>query len=177
MGAKWLHSLRLSDAFAYADVWVYPAGAKPQIRSIPIGMPRIKRQHEECVFFLLRDPTEPPEGTGFFALRRSPENAQYVHCYAVSNHHVTQAAGACIIRVNTKSGGTRLIPTEPHDWCFSGEDDLSAYDVTDLIDDSDQISCVEERDFLSQSFMRKAELAIGDEAFMVGLFAQRNGGS
>jgi hypothetical protein len=135
-------------------------------------------------FFLFgRDPKTGdvvgPYGTGVFVHVPRPDRFHYLtHVYAVSCHHVAVADGASILRINTKSGGSRLIETEPHEWEFiGGGDDLAAVDVTDRFDaGSDEILFIRQALFVSKEFMRAEEIGIGEDGFMLGLFANHPGG-
>lgn len=136
-------------------------------------MPRIKPEHETCVFFLMNEQRDEVLGSGFIVGRTTPGPG--LHLYGVTNHHVFQRGGRKI-RINIKNGGTREIyPDE--EWEFSQNDDLAAVDLTDYLNDDDEYSYISERDFVSEEFIDKAKVAIGDEVFLIGMFSDNPGTS
>lgn len=153
---------------------------EPTHRRWYYGMPRIHPQLPDCVFFLFgRSPKtgeiEGPLGTGFLVSRHPPSKPGLNHLYAVTNWHVAVRLGASIIRLNTKTGETRLLDYDPSDWIFNADDDLAILDIHDDLRPSDAVSYISERDFLAGDKWSRSGLTIGDDAFMIGLFAAHHG--
>jgi hypothetical protein len=140
------------------------------------GMPRIKLEHEKCMFFLFNEERHEPAGTGFIVGRSTGPTAS-PHFYGVTNHHVAQGAGGRIIVLNTKAGHRRKILTEDCDWHWVFDDDLAIIDITNLISSDDDFSYISESEFTDRSFIEDTEIGIGDEVFLVGLFAPHAGKS
>jgi len=145
-------------------------------------MPRIHPQLQDCVFFLYRrspktGAIEGPFGTGFFISRSPLAFPGLNHLYAVTNWHVAIDSGASIMRVNCKNDTTRLLEYDPMDWHFDRGDDLAIVDVHDDLRKTDNISYINERQFLAGDFWTRAGITIGEDTFMIGLFANHHGGN
>ena len=144
-------------------------------------MPALNRTLEKCVFYLFREDPKTAEptrigGTGFFVARQSGALPYTYHVYAVSNRHVI--ADSSVLRVNTKTQSSRFIHSEPTDWVWSETDDLAVLDVTECLKFStetalwdDDISWVDERDFVPEPTQSSYGIRIGDNTIMLGLFA------
>lgn len=160
-----------------------PSG-KLGYRWTPIGMPRIPRKFERCVFFLygLNPETgvmEGPYATGFFVARVSKTLFGQYHVYAVSNRH-TVNPWSCP-RIYTRNDCNRLIDLDPAEWVVSKASDVAVSDVTDLVniefrdtDWGDSISWIDERRFLTKDEIQLHNIGIGDETIMVVLFANHH---
>jgi hypothetical protein len=70
-----------------------------------------------------------------------------------------------------------LLEYEPHEWQFlAGKDDIAAIDVTDKVNPDDHyVRAVDEGDFVTREFITEAELAAGEDAFMLGMFTGNPG--
>jgi hypothetical protein len=141
-------------------------------------MPRIHPQLADCVFFLFREnpetgKVEGPFGTGFLVSRPLKPRVHYL--YAVTNWHVAVQLGASIIRLNTKEGETRYLEYDPADWVFNADDDLAILDINDDLRATDAVSYISEWDFLAAELWSRSGLTIGDDTFMIGLFADHHG--
>lgn len=172
--------LRLEDA----DFEHHLARCRPQIgraskRWIPFGMPRLNSRFARCVFFLFaRDPKtgdlkNRPAGTGVLV---GFEGAHALHLYAVTAAHVAPQ-GASVIRINTVDGKSRTIELHPDDWMTptSGAD-VAAVDITEEIQpETDNISYIQPRLFVEKPFIEQVELGIGNDGFMLGLYANHPG--
>lgn len=103
------------------------------------------------------------------------------HIYAVTAYHVAVSGGASIIRLNTKTGEpvqfkSRPIEYEPHEWQFvSGGHDIAAIDITDSIEAGDWIRAARGVDFVTREFIKRVKLGLGEDGFMLGLFASHPG--
>ena len=144
-------------------------------------MPRLHPQLQDCVFFLFRrNPKtgkidEGPVGSGFLVSRTPTWEPRLNHLYAVTNWHVAVRLGASIIRLNGKDGTTRLLEYDPMDWVFNADDDLAILDVHNDLRPSDGVFFIKEWDFLAAEKWSTAGLTIGDDCFMIGLFADHHG--
>lgn len=154
---------------------------EPVHRWVYTGMPRLHPQLQDCVFFLYgRNPStgaiDGPLGSGFFVSRSPAAKPGLNHLYAVTNWHVAVRLGASIVRLNQKDGTTRFLDYEPSDWTFNADEDLAIIDVHDDLRPNDGISHINERQFLAGGVWSRSGLTIGDDAFMIGLFAGHHGG-
>lgn len=180
-----LWPVRFSDAnFERQFAWCRSPLEGRSLRWIPFGMPRLNPVFQNAVFFLFgRDENtgelrEQPEGTGVLVGYPQSRGLPYNrHIYAVTCQHVAATGGASVIRVNTRDGGSRLLEFEPQDWEFlPGADDLAATDVTDqLFPSKDEFSFVPDNLMASKEFMKSVEFGIGEDGFMLGLFADHPG--
>ena len=151
-------------------------------RWVPHGMPRLSPILSNAAFFIYRrDPKtgliEGPVGTGVLIGVPRKHGLGYLrHLYAVTAHHVAPKDGS-IIRVNTKDGESRLIELEPDQWQFEPKgDDVSAFDVTERVSvTTDEVSAIPANLLVSWEFIDEVELGIGEDGFMLGLFADLPG--
>jgi hypothetical protein len=56
-------------------------------------------------------------------------------------------------------------------------DDVSAVDLTDDLEDGDQIAVHKEEIFVTDDVIAEFEIAPGEDVFMIGLFVAHHGGS
>jgi hypothetical protein len=138
-------------------LWPSDIGA-PTHRQVPVGMPKLRREMADSVFYLYRrnpktGEIEGPCGTGSLVAKRSPVPLN-IDLYGVSNYHVTNDLGASIIRLNTKDGKSRLLEYDPSEWHFlTGGDDLSMVDLTDDVHpETDQIASHDEGTFITPRY-------------------------
>ena len=154
--------------------------AKSSLRWIPFGMPRLNPDLFNAVFFLFeRTPNgvEGPVATGVLLGAVGDQDARMIHVYAVSSKHAAPE-GASIIRVNTKDGKSREIELGPDEWQFiPGGADVSIVDVTDLFEDGDAVAFIPVNWHGTSKFIKDTSLRPGEEAFMLGLFADHDGGN
>ena len=122
-----------------------------------------------------------PGGTGFLVSRHSTALPRTWHMHAVTDRRVVQNCSC--IRVNTKAGGIRFVELEPTDWAWAARDDLAIADVTGELDldmetgpYSDELSCVDEMNFVSRDFHDAYNIGIGDQTIVLGLFVDHAGG-
>jgi hypothetical protein len=146
-------------------------------------MPRLNWVFERSVFFLYaHDPDDPdkyigPLGTGVL-IGIEGQGSWYIrHVYAVSCWHVVHQHGASIIRINTRDGASRYIEFDPIEWQFPPNgDDLAVVDVSDRFDrETDEISTLPYSMFATKKFIEQDEVGIGEDGFMLGLFADNPG--
>lgn len=145
-------------------------------------MPRLSPFVSRCVFFLYGVHPKTgewggPRGTGvIIGMPRNRGIPYLTHYYAVTCQHVLLEGGHDI-RLNTKDGKSRSIKIEPHEWQASeSRDDLIATDITDRISRyEDDISAVPDSLLVSKKFAQEVGLDIGEDGFMVGLFADLPG--
>jgi hypothetical protein len=197
-----------SDRWAFAEIgpehfgfqrervlWPSDIG-EPTHRWIPFGMPALRQEMSDCVFYLYRrNPKtgkveDKPVGTGTVIAHYSrryhrnrfmdppaTEPDVMVHYYGVTNWHLTNQAGASIIRVNVRNGTSRYLEYDPADWQFiPNTDDLSAIDLTDdLLLPTDQVAAYPEYLFVTEKVINKLKIRIGENALMVGMFRSHPG--
>lgn len=178
------YPLRFQDAaFEHRFAWCWSPLEGRSLRWIPFGMPRLNRTFKNMVFFLYgRSPESGeivgPLGTGSLIGVEAQTGTWYMnHFYAVTCWHVAIQNGASILRVNTKDGGSRYIELEPHDWQFiPGADDLCVADITERFNlQTDEISFLPLSLFVTKDFVTHEQLEIGEDGFMLGLFAEQPG--
>jgi hypothetical protein len=148
-------------------------------------MPRLNPNFQDTVFFLYRrnpqtGAIEGPRGSGVFVgmsgIGGKRVHRYMRHVYAISCWHVAVDDGSSILRVNTKDGASRFIECEPHEWEFiPGGNDLAAVDVTDRRTTKDEISCIPGSLFATEEFIAHDAVGIGEDGFMLGLFAEQPG--
>src|SRR5260370_14501405 len=176
--------IRFQDGnFACRLLWRWSRAEGIHRRWIPYGMPRLNRIFERSVFFLYG--TDPdtgkrrgPNGTGVLvSLPAESSKASWydAHFYAVTCQHLAPRGSSIII--NTIDDASRIIETEPDDWQWiPGHDDLAAIDLTERLDKlTDIISFIPGRLFVTKEFISEVELGIGEDGFMLGLFAHMHG--
>jgi hypothetical protein len=154
------------------------------LRWEPFGMPRLNPTFKRAVFFLYGTDPETgkrvgPNGTGVLIGVPAAKGSWYMtHFYALTCQHVAPF-GNSIIRINTKDGKSRFIDTHPDDWQWiPGHDDLAALDVTDRLDvERDNYSVVPSNLLVTKEFVARDEVEIGEDGFMLGLFADLPGKS
>jgi hypothetical protein len=150
-------------------------------------MPRFHPQLATTVFYLygrdLRGDMAGPWGTGVFVVKKPNRHGCPNHTYAVTAYHVAISSGASSIRVNVLENGgatlrTEFIEKDPSQWHFvPGGDDIAAIDVTE---DFRRISRtfirgVPTTDLITPEFINDAELSLGEDGFMLGLFSEQPG--
>jgi hypothetical protein len=168
---------------------------EPTHRWIPFGMPALRQEMSDCVFYLYRHNPKTgkiedrPVGTGTIIAHYSRMHQRnrfmdpaptepdiLVHYYGVTNWHLANQ-GASIIRINTKDGRSRYLKYAPDDWQFiPNTDDLSAIDLTDDLKlDTDQVAAYPEYLFVTERAIEKLEIKIGENALMVGMLRNHPG--
>ncbi len=162
------------------------ASRTPLGQWVAVGMARIAREIERCVFFLFGQNPQTgalvgPGATGFFVARQSDVLDRTFHVYAVSNRHAVQKYYS--IRINKSQDETRMIELDPAEWIWSDTDDLAAVDVTDFLSFDcetyafiDDITWVDESSFVTHAKIFYRDIGIGDQTVMLGLFADHSGG-
>lgn len=146
------------------------------------GMPEIPPNLDQCAFFLFAETDtglKGPLATGFFVVRFAQFSNFFVgHTYAVTNAHAAPA-GASVIRLTTDDGRSEYIHLQPDEWEFiAGGPDLAVADVTDEFEDPRLKSFsngIGEQLLLTKRFIEDARVNIGEDGFMLGLFANAPG--
>lgn len=177
-----MHEIGFQDAdFPHRFAWCTSRLEGRSLRWVPYGMPRLNSRFKHMAFFLYgRSPKTNrivgPIGTGFFIALQGKGGWYLRHHYAVTCYHVAITNGGSILRVNTKDGGHRFIEFEPHEWEFlPNGDDICAVDVSDRLTDQDEYSAIPETWVAWQDFIDQEEVDIGEDGFMLGLFADHAG--
>jgi hypothetical protein len=141
-------------------------------------MPRLNPTFARSVCFLYGTDPETgkkggPWGTGFvvgFPFARAE------HFYAVTCQH--NINGHCHdVRLNTRDGKSRFIRRHLDDWQHATNGyDISAVDITDDLSlKNDEVSYLPIGVFLTKDFRDAVELSIGEDGFILGLFANLSG--
>jgi hypothetical protein len=145
-------------------------------------MPRLNPVFARSVFFLFGTDTKTgkrigPLGTGVIVgLPREYRLPYLSHYYAVTCAHLL-TSHAHDIRLNLKDGSHRFIEKQPDEWQLSKTgDDLAAIDIADDISvAADDISALPTSLLLSREFAASVEIGLGEDGFMLGLFADHFG--
>jgi hypothetical protein len=132
-------------------------------------MPRIQQELVKSVFYLYRDNYSATAGldavgTGFIVA--IVENF-IPHYYGVSNKHVVCSRGGSIARLNSRDGRA-IFEFGPEDWeIHGGGDDIAAVPLA-LDPQQHEVSAIP-----FEILMRRGEaiVGVGDDVFMLGLFA------
>lgn len=174
--------IRFQDAdFQHCFAWCQSPLEGRSRRWIPFGMPRLNQNFLEAVFFVYG--TDPQ--TGIYGPRGSGVLVGYTHAfgigtyrhiYAVTCHHVVLGGGHDV-RINTKDGKTRTIEIELDEWQFIRfGPDIAAVDVTDrlLVEGQKAVVCAPDM-FMTREFIDEVEVGVGEDGFMLGLFADHPG--
>lgn len=147
---------------------------------VPVGMPQIPRLIETCSFFLFADTDKGRKGplaSGFFVGMRTGGDGlpDIHHTYAITNAHAAPD-GASVIRCTLANGSTKFLELAPHEWEFiAGGDDIAVVDVTDKFVPGEYHSAVGTNMMMTDQFMEDAHVGIGEDGFMIGLFADEPG--
>ena len=113
-----------------------------------------------------------PDGTGVIVSRESASLPGLRHLYAVTNHHISVRGNLSMVRLNTTDGKSRRLAFEPEEWTFLGNGhDIAVIDITDEVTQSDEISAIPETMFVTDEFISRVDLGLGEDVFMVGMFA------
>jgi hypothetical protein len=177
-----LYPLRIQDAdFEHRFAWRSSPLEGRSLRWVPFGVPRLNPSFKRSVFFLYGVHPETgkiagPSGTGVLIGLPGLDHWHLTHFYAVTCQHVAPR-GHSIIRLNTKDGKSRMIEADADDWQWiSGHDDLAALDVTERLDTSrDEYSVIPSNLLVTKEFVAREGLEIGEDGFMLGLFADLAG--
>lgn len=143
----------------------------PYLRWKRVGMPKINREFIESVFFLYKSRQDAEngvgaEGTGFVVDHRG----KY---FAVTNRHVAVDIAASVIRLNTKSGKADILEFDPLEWeTVAGGDDIAVIQIA-LDSNLHQVSAIRTDLFLPSN--QHHDIGVGDDVFMIGLFADHEG--
>jgi hypothetical protein len=136
-------------------------------------MPKLSREITKSVFYLYRDRASAASGrgavgTGFIVAHHYAKQSHY---YGVTNHHVACTEGASVIRVNTR-GGADVMEFGPEEWEFDpAGDDIAAIPL-ELDAEKHDVNAIPTSSFLGQL---GSDVSVGDDVFMLGLFADHEG--
>jgi hypothetical protein len=160
-------------------------------------VPRIDNQFLDCSIYLYRTKEDAVRGeraggsgflvgvmatgTGWLARGECPHD-QLHHTYAVSNRHVVRGhgdtrlnPGSSIIRLNTHSGESDVLPLRPEDWTISDEHDLAVFSIDLQHGSKHKYVTLASSAFVTNELMATYDIGIGDEVFMVGRFVNHDG--
>lgn len=145
-------------------------------------MPQIPPHIIDNIFYLYKSYQDAeigmnPVGTGFIVAYPSDGfPPEYIY-YGVTNWHVAVRSGGCVIRMNTKNGGTDIIDLDSADWHFIPK----SYDIAvvklDLDGELHDVSAMPLEGFINDphGFDFKESIGVGKDVFMVWLFVDHAG--
>ena len=114
-------------------------------------------------------------GTAFFVAIPGADSPELAIGYLVTAQHCVRKAfdRYCNLscRINTKGGGTKLIELPSPDssnWFMSEDADVALLVLQE--DESLEISAIPSQSFLTDDLMKKENIGLGDEVFLIGLF-------
>lgn len=133
-------------------------------------MPVIDQRIVDSVFFLFRTEADAllgtePQGTGFLVVHDE-------QLYGVSNHHVVHNAAAPVIRLND-SNEVKVFAFDCIDWHWDPLlGDIAAVPITNGL-----VSDIYRRAIYGHSMIKEkwSKYGVGDEVFMIGMFANHHG--
>jgi hypothetical protein len=121
-----------------------------------------------------------PNGTGFFVL--SELDGFHFQALVTARHVVEEIQGDEIfVRINTKGGGVKVIPTPKNLWHFHPNADKRKYvDVAVFpsnfpMAEFDIVHVPVEKEMATPEIFEKEKIGIGDEIFTVGLYTNHFG--
>lgn len=146
-------------------------------------MPRWSPGVLQCSIFMYRTLDEAERGAnyggaGFLVGVRWEKDSRKIHTYAVTNYHVAVSGGASVVRINTKSGGSVCVETQPTEWFWRVGHDVAVHRIDQpnsffgllsatLMPISDLLITPED--------IRKYNIGEGDEVASVGRFVDLTG--
>lgn len=146
-------------------------------------MPRLRGELADCVAYLYPSALSAERGvqaggTGFLVGVRSEAKPKIAYCYAVTNRHVVEgdpksgADKAPVIRLNTRNGGTDIIPNAQ--WKFSpAGDDIAIASIS--VEPSLKFRPILLERFMTQDLIKELAVGWGDDLFLVGRFISHAG--
>ncbi|MBS0416324.1 MAG: hypothetical protein JSR66_01335 [Proteobacteria bacterium] len=144
-------------------------------------MPKLRQDMIDVAFYLY--PSEEAAakgrdfgGTGFFAIIASETIPDWVYCYAVTNWHVAVRDGCSVIRVNTVSGGSDIIPLDPSQWLFTPQGPDLAIALVTLDQNRHRVKGVGLSAFASSETISNYQIGVGEDVVMIGRFVDHDGG-
>lgn len=113
-------------------------------------------------------------GSGFLLAVPSSVVEEKKHIYAVTNQHVT--ARSRVVRMNTRGGGTDILPLGPEQWLdHPAGDDLSIAFIPDEALRGFYYRSIHEEMLLSKAEMDQQGIGPGEDVCMVGRFVTHEG--
>jgi hypothetical protein len=152
-------------------------GLRYRIWEVPVSDLRVSQQALNSAVYLYpsveaaRDGIQ-AGGSGFLVFVPETEK-RWLHLYVVTNKHVLDK-GAHVIRMNTKDGRTRAIPTQPEAWTVSVEDDLAVM-LLDELDESFVWWAISSEDFVTPERLAELQIDAGAEVLMIGRLVTHEG--
>lgn len=146
-------------------------------------MPRFSPRMQSTVVFLFRDNPRIDSarevlGSGVLIGINHPQfdpQQQFSRdTYVVTAAHVVRSGGS-IIRLNTRDGGSRYIELDPAEWTFSKVDDVAAVDITEKINDDDEIVVIHDSWLADKPVIDYYQIGMGEDGLALGLFSNLSG--
>ena len=145
-------------------------------------MPRVHDTLLDCVFYIYAneqdamDNAEESAASGFFIMAPSEVHENIGYLYAVSNIHVISLLPQPILRINTKEDSFDTFVTQADDWIrHPGGDDIAVYPVNFVDWKQHSVKYFLREHILTEEFMEKQNVGVGDDVFMVGRFRTHSG--
>ena len=135
-----------------------------------------------CVAFLCPDDRADPDGTAFFVAITEDDphpTGKVTGLYAVTAKHLladyrSEGSESAWLRINTRSGSTRMVHTQIKDWRQHSHSDVAIHPWP--LDDTDlDILAFPARTFLIDDIVRIFSIGPGSDVFITGLFSQHFG--
>lgn len=141
-------------------------------------MPRVSDLYLRSVVYLYPSAVaaregHPAGGTGFLIGMDSEAHPKqdWLHLYAVTNHHVIDDAKSPVIRLNAKRGGTYIQELTADDWLYPDSgDDLAATYLGWFEKGKFKYSCALLEACISRDTMIEHDIGPGDDVFVAGRF-------
>lgn len=144
-------------------------------------MPRIQDSYIDCVVYLygsLSDAKagEHEGGSGFLVYVRFQENPEWVEMYVVTNQHVVKKAPKPVVRMNRNDGAVEYFDTGKDSWIYHPDGtDVAVLPLTTFHWEYLKFRPIGIDYFITNELMKKEDVGIGDDTFMIGRFISHEG--
>lgn len=143
------------------------------------SVPRIPDEYLDCVIYLYPTEVDAEDGgraggSGFLVgVPTEGLRQNFWILYAVSNKHVIEKSR--VVRMNTADGRKTIVPSARADWIVHPDgDDVAAFQIS--FDPKEfKFNHVPRASFVSKEIVDRYKIGPGDDAFMVGRFANHEG--
>lgn len=144
-------------------------------------MPRVHDAYVDCVVYIYGSMADAKAGvrqggSGFLTQVVFTENPEWSQLYVITNRHVVAKAKTPVVRLNKFDGTVEYFPTTLDQWAIhpSG-DDVTALTFQPAHWDRLRMISVPRGMFLTDALVKKEDIGIGDETFMIGRFINHEG--
>lgn len=173
-----LHDLEFNEI----PVKTFTSSGREYSRWIRVGMPKVPDDSRETVFYLYKSKEDAESGnntggTGFYVGIPSQKHPNGIYIYGISNWHAAIEGGYSVIRVNSKDGGTETFDFDSTEWDFIPLGGDVAISPILPINEQHSLSYVHIESFATDKIVDDLEINVGDDIFMMGRFANHDGGN